>query len=143
MRRVLLSSFQGRIGRSAFVCNSAASLLASAMFWLVIGTLPRSNFTGFLILLSVVLAVWISLALQVKRSHDMNMSGWHVLWIWGLVTAIEKLESPANAASLFFFFGVLVVLSSVPGSLDPNRFGDRRQAMFTLASAKGFGPMDK
>lgn len=60
-----------------------------------------------LIVVLYVVAVWISLATQAKRWHDMDKSAWFV---------------PLNVIPVVGFF-VFLYLGFNPGSQGPNRFG--------------------
>jgi uncharacterized membrane protein YhaH (DUF805 family) len=54
-------------------------------------------------------ALWISLAVSVKRWHDHDKAGW-----WVLIAIVPVLGALAS----------LVVLGCLPGTRGPNRFGD-------------------
>lgn len=140
MRRVVIFGSQGRMGRLAFLLNTAILMVFASIFWLAVAGLPKGNLVLALILFSVIAVIWTAMALQVKRLHDMNMSGWYVLWIWSLATAIGEVDGPAHTVSCAFYFLVLAWLGSMPGSAGPNRFGERRDAALASAlSAAGKG----
>jgi uncharacterized membrane protein YhaH (DUF805 family) len=91
----LLLSFDGRIPRSTFwlaFISSGGVLYATILAALLV--LPRQ---GGIVLCGMVLLpllAWTSLALQVKRWHDRNKSGWWILvniipWIGNLWSFIE------------------------------------------------------
>lgn len=52
--------------------------------------------------------IWPAVAVQIKRLHDLNLSGW-----WLLATAIPYIG----------FLGSIIVFGFVPGSSNENRFG--------------------
>jgi uncharacterized membrane protein YhaH (DUF805 family) len=111
----LLFSFRGRIPRSWFWGASILLilLLTAVTAMAAIGSLSVSNGTGnFLPFLNVplyVLIIWIFLALQVKRWHDHEKSGWWIL------TALI----PVVGVAIQF-----VELGCLRGTDGPNRFGD-------------------
>ena len=113
---LLLFSFQGRVPRSTFWCYS----LTAAFSYLAIVTVLsfaagfESAVAGIASLLLYIPLVWISLALQVKRWHDRDKSGWWVLI--GLVPLI-------GAIWTFIEVGCLPGTSG-PNSHGPNPLGD-------------------
>jgi uncharacterized membrane protein YhaH (DUF805 family) len=86
-----LFSFSGRINRAKFWLGQVVgivvsySLMGLALVYspdllTAVNTLPRiSPMTYLLGIVGLVLAVWISLAVMVKRCHDRGKSGWWVL----------------------------------------------------------------
>ena len=120
-----LFSFQGRINRGTFwklivlmiVGIVAAGVLAAVLIpqFMTPGAAAGAEAasggggTAALVVIIAIYAVtiWISLATQVKRWHDMDRSGWFVLL--SLIPAINLL--------------VFLYLGFNPGSAGPNRFG--------------------
>jgi uncharacterized membrane protein YhaH (DUF805 family) len=82
-------------------------------------------------------AVWVGIALGVKRLHDMDMSGAHLIWIY-LVPAVAGAVSEAVGVS---FVGTLVGLGitlwlwCTPGTNGANRFGEPRVLIPGMAQA--------
>jgi uncharacterized membrane protein YhaH (DUF805 family) len=73
----LLFSFQGRIPRMPFWLYSLAALVVFAIAFDIRYSMGR---TGAIIALPInVLYIWVVLALQVKRWHDRDKSGWWIL----------------------------------------------------------------
>ncbi len=76
----LLFSFEGRIGRRSFWVVTLTMLALSAEVQRVLGSFgpdnPMTASTAILSLLWFVIAVWIILAIQVKRWHDIGKTGW-------------------------------------------------------------------
>src|SRR5882762_2582235 len=76
----------GRLGRLAYFGYSillwfVLALIALIMIWPAYHT---PNQTTVVVLASVILgviAIWCGLALTVKRLHDLDLSGWHYLWM--------------------------------------------------------------
>ena len=103
------STFEGRIGRQTWWLGSILLSVAFIIPYMIamaimFGTMDTSGpepqpsglglaIGGIIMLISVVLALWGSLALQIKRWHDRDKSGWWVLIgfvpvigsIWALV----------------------------------------------------------
>lgn len=92
----ILFSFEGRIPRRVYW---AATLATTAIFYLIIFVVmglagPESDFVGIAMLVCVIPMFWISLAVQIKRWHDRDKSGWWVLinlvpYIGGIWAFIE------------------------------------------------------
>ena len=112
----LLFSFQGRIPRSSFWVASllAAIVVMVALFVVasVIFMTSGGKTVGVVRILFVpfyIGHIWVSLALQVKRWHDRNMSGW-----WSLINLIPFI------GPLFAF----VQIGLLRGTEGPNQYGD-------------------
>ena len=110
----ILFSFKGRINRGTFW---VASFSAGAVFLIVVLlTFGISSSAGegdadpaIIFLIYLIPMEWIILAMQVKRWHDRNKSGWMVLIrfipiLGGLWTLIE--------------------LGFLPGTIGTNKYGD-------------------
>jgi uncharacterized membrane protein YhaH (DUF805 family) len=97
----LLFSFRGRANRAKFWLVAIGILVIEAILFAVFGGSaalsadPREALAamgplaGIVIFVFVVVAVWASLAVAVKRFHDRNKSGWWVLIV--LVPVIGSL----------------------------------------------------
>jgi len=90
----VLFSFQGRIGRATFWGLWISIVVINIIVGAVLQAMAdRQPMLGLLVLLWLPPAVWVSLAMQVKRWHDRNKSGWMILinfipiigWIWAMV----------------------------------------------------------
>ncbi|OZG73060.1 DUF805 domain-containing protein [Hahella sp. CCB-MM4] len=76
----VLFSFSGRVGRKVYWL----AILGMIAFWAIIGGLATvlgkdSNVVAAIAFVFYIPFIWISLAVQVKRWHDRNKSGWWVL----------------------------------------------------------------
>lgn len=103
-------SFQGRISRSNFWALWVSLVVISIAVAVMVEFLSRygSGAVGFLIDAAfLVIVVWIGLAMQVKRWHDLNRSGWMVL------LNLTVIALPA----IFIFLGF------IRGTSGPNQFG--------------------
>lgn len=85
----ILFSFKGRIGRKAYwlsFIGMMASLFAVIFVLSLAGV--GEDAIGLIALIMYVPIIWMSLAVQVKRWHDRNKSGW-----WVLITLIPIIGS--------------------------------------------------
>ena len=151
MERILhgLFAFSGRIGRITwllfFLALAAAESLSGTLLRDMLGMQApagggtsledyfndRAGFVAGLIFL------WPSLAVDVKRWHDIGKSGWLTLIVYGPVFAMYLLEELKNAgfipatpltAPLFAMMGLaflvyIILLGAGKGSAAANRFG--------------------
>jgi uncharacterized membrane protein YhaH (DUF805 family) len=94
----ILFSFKGRITRLAYwIPCVTLSAVNFAIWFIVAGVIKEHHETTLpllvVLLLWVIIDCWVGLAVQVKRWHDRDKSGWMVLinlipvvgWIWSLV----------------------------------------------------------
>jgi len=105
-------SFEGRIGRSTFWIRLLLLSLGGPAVVIFCGTLQQAGegaavFSLLILLVGTFLACWIGLAMSVKRWHDMNRSGWHVLLAFTIVGIP---------------FG-LIMQGCVKGTAGPNQYG--------------------
>jgi uncharacterized membrane protein YhaH (DUF805 family) len=110
----VLFSFTGRISRGTFWGIWLGMLVASFFVGLVAGGISGAGSDaetlGLIVLLIFYIPVtWVGLAMQVKRWHDRNRSGWMTLI--GLISLIGPLW-------------VLIELGFLPGTEGPNDYGD-------------------
>ena len=102
-----LLSFKGRVSRAPFLAfNLAVTIFYFGMLF-VLGR-DETDSEEITVLFMVAFLLWPSLAVQVKRWHDLNKSGWFILF--NLIP-----------------FGVIVtffVNALLPGTNGPNRFGE-------------------
>jgi uncharacterized membrane protein YhaH (DUF805 family) len=103
-------SFQGRIPRSGFWVISISLTVFNLAVGILVGILGKYGIEAAGLLIDgafLVIAVWISLATQVKRWHDLNRSGWMVL------LNLTVIGLPV----------IVIYLGCVRGTAGPNRFG--------------------
>lgn len=95
-----------------------------------------------LIFLFVVLgmSVYMSVAAQVKRLHDMNMSGWLVMLNFASLPVSLTLvaSDPANGPIALFVMlipmGLGLACGFFPGTRGPNQYGEDRISIFDIAA---------
>jgi uncharacterized membrane protein YhaH (DUF805 family) len=97
----LLFTFRGRISRKPYWLCLFATFVPAVM---VAGIGAEYKGTGMLLLESgvVVVLVWTSLALQVKRWHDRGKSGW-----WVLINLVPVVGAIWSLVEIGFFRGTL------------------------------------
>lgn len=114
--KTLLFSFEGRVGRGAYWGLVLASIvlfggLTAWSFYSLLSSPDPSQGGGLASILTLVLGlafIWPALAIQAKRWHDVDKSGWWILI--NLVPAVGGLIA-------------LVFNGFLPGTEGPNRFG--------------------
>jgi len=91
--KALLLSFEGRISRKPYWLYSIATALICGILGAIFMAMGK---IGYVLVVPIyIIYIWALLALQVKRWHDRNKSGWWVLInlipvigpIWGFVEA--------------------------------------------------------
>jgi len=109
--QALLFSFTGRIGRSTYWLKFLVPYFALYLVLLVVdwtlGTLDRKEAIGLLSGIFLLLALFPSVAVGVKRCHDRDRSGWFLL-----VGVIP-----------FLNLWLLIELGFMAGTAGPNRYG--------------------
>jgi uncharacterized membrane protein YhaH (DUF805 family) len=157
-----LFSFQGRMGRASYFLSWLAIMAVSGV--LDVGALGRvahpepPSFAGALVRFVIAIAcLWGHLAIQVKRFHDFDWSGWWVLapgaaligllfaWIGGVLSVAGQGHAEAGSAYfglgaltlvvVAFIVGVTLMLFFRSGTVGPNDYGPR-------AGPPGWSPDD-
>ena len=110
----ILFSFKGRIGRGTFWAVWFSMMAVSLIIGLLIGGISRSGDAGagvaiIMYFLYLIPCVWIGLAMQVKRWHDRDKSGWMVL---------------INFIPIIGLLWALVELGFLKGTVGPNQYGE-------------------
>jgi uncharacterized membrane protein YhaH (DUF805 family) len=125
----LLFSFQGRIRRLHFWLAAIGAGVAFDVVAMVLLSFsgimsghPNPAVMGILFLLAIPM-MWISIALQIKRCHDRDKSGWFVL--------IFYLVSLTGIGALW----PLIELGFLDGTPGPNRFGPSPKGLEAAAIA--------
>jgi uncharacterized membrane protein YhaH (DUF805 family) len=128
-------SFKGRISRREFWLG-----YLGLMFVLVVLFRPLGEAVHYLaesadavsdldapsagLIIIVMIALWPTCAIYIKRLHDLDLSGWYicVLPAIGLAEVVIGFDT-ANVVTS----AVIIALGSFPGSPGANRFGDDPQ----------------
>lgn len=114
-------SFTGRMSRLPYIIrNGTLNLLLWVTFTAFVAT--SSQGLGS-IALAVILFIFFSLLImqlgyQVKRLHDMNLSGKHLLWVY-IVLVVASLNPVSDLIAGLSFF---VIMSFIKGTEGENRF---------------------
>jgi uncharacterized membrane protein YhaH (DUF805 family) len=115
-----LFGFSGRIGRGRFWGGIGMSILFAIVMMVLIGVFGdiQINAQGEIVSISpigialyivtLILGVWISFALYVKRCHDRGKSGW-----WSLLSLVP----------IVGILWVLIDLGILEGQNGPNQYG--------------------
>ncbi|VUD59154.1 Inner membrane protein YhaH [Thalassocella blandensis] len=105
----LLFSFKGRIGRKLYWLSVLGLFVGMFVFILLLGLIGVSeSIVGILTLIVYIPIIWISFAVQIKRWHDRDKSGW-----WVLITLVPVIGS----------LWALIENGFLAGDEGPNRFG--------------------
>lgn len=106
----LFTSYDGRIGRQSFWIGHIAVVLAAAALNLVVGLLFGFQSTAGIVLRAIVgiAMLYPALAVDVKRLHDRDKSGW---WILLLLVPVVG------------FIWFVIELGCLKGTGGSNRFG--------------------
>jgi uncharacterized membrane protein YhaH (DUF805 family) len=125
----------GRLGRLAYFGYSillwlVLTLIAVIMVWPAYKTPNQDTVILLASLIVGALAIWGGLALTVKRLHDLDMSGWHYLWM-GLLPALvngvgrgmHSLPITIAGVVLSLVFGLFLLFW--PGTDGSNAYGYR------------------
>lgn len=131
----------GRWGRLNRLRYFGYALLSNVVFLLAVvaiiaisieGLGFNTGVLGWLVLLAVPLyavAFWISLCLMIKRLHDMNQSGWWVMFLFGfsfLGGFISGISPEMETLALLFnvpVIGFALWLLFWPGTEGDNQYG--------------------
>ena len=83
----------------------------------------------------LVAAVWAGIALGVKRLHDMDMSGAHLIWVYLDPVVAGALLDPVRThlLGMVMWLGVTLWLWCTPGTNGANRFGEPRVLISGMA----------
>lgn len=109
----LCFSFKGRINRATFWAYNVVAFWATLLFFFLLYALidnPTDAIPFFVV--CYIPAMFMNLAVCVKRLHDISSSGWHFLLI--LIPVLGFL--------FVLFMGLL------PGTQGPNRYGEQPKA---------------
>jgi uncharacterized membrane protein YhaH (DUF805 family) len=155
------AKFSGRSSRAEFWWFFLFMMLAYMAIWVVMlttiglgtaggarstmGMISAFGVVGILLVLAYLALLIPSIAVQIRRLHDTNRSGWWlgVFWLLYIVYAVATFGTAFSATPgstspslagvgvmmvfglLFFAYSIaLLVFFCLPGTRGPNRFGD-------------------
>ena len=102
----LLFSFEGRTNRQPFWMVWIAIIVVNIILTVLMGILGQVGL--ILMIVFAIAAIWIGLAVQVKRWHDRDKSGW-----WVLINLVPVIGA----------IWVIVECGCLRGTAGQNRFG--------------------
>jgi uncharacterized membrane protein YhaH (DUF805 family) len=128
----LLFSFAGRLNRAPYWLASIAMIAAAAVLvGIAITIAGRSTMAIVIGGLVLLLMIWISLALTIKRLHDRNKSAWWVLLFYFAPSILQAVgHGVASAGVILPLIGLgisiwaLVELGFLRGTTGPNSYGN-------------------
>jgi uncharacterized membrane protein YhaH (DUF805 family) len=95
-----------------------------------VGAMLGMGIVGILLLMTWLLLLIPSIAVGVRRLHDVDRSGWWLMlgygpWILSILLALAQSADVAAILSIVSNIGflVLLVFAVMPGTRGPNRFG--------------------
>jgi len=125
-----LFTFTGRLGRLAYFGYTVLLVLLGTFGALAASVLR--DVSGFLtfVLIAVIIVVmaWSGLSIAVRRLHDLDMSGWHYVWMAVIPDAIASFGQ-SQKSMLITAVGSLMALAFLlflifwPGTPGRNSYG--------------------
>jgi uncharacterized membrane protein YhaH (DUF805 family) len=152
MLRLTLFGFRGRLTRLAWLGWQVVALLiglvAGGSGAVLLAAGSRSHFANTelgatALAVATLWLLWTAAALGAKRLHDINRSGWHLVWIYGFAVlpgllAPLRWEAGALAGLVALVAGLWMALRA--GNPGHNRFGvepvRREEALRRLAARR-------
>ncbi len=122
-------SFRGRLGRLAYFGYGLLAFLLGGILMAIGGALAGYNAYGAAVVplaAGVVVIIWSSAAITIKRLHDMDLSGIHLWWIYGISALGAALQQVSQGLSIVLGavnFGVGIWLLFKRGTNGDNRYG--------------------
>ena len=121
-------SLRGRTSRRFYWLFGVIPLF-SAAFVLGFGLGVVAPYAPAIVLFSLValapVAIWVTIALHVKRLHDIGVSGWWMIAVWAISVLVALLVAyflSVRAAQLSSL-AVWAIVGAIPGTPGVNRFG--------------------
>jgi uncharacterized membrane protein YhaH (DUF805 family) len=144
-------AFEGRLNRARFIGLTLLVVVTGFVLGALFGALEAASRRGsaeslFMLLgIAVVIAsLWSDFALTIKRLHDLDMAGTHMIWMVALsVSAVVLSASPPSIAlGVVAWIAVLAVkiwLFCAPGTNGSNRYGPPRVVFASPWPRQGSG----
>ena len=121
----LLFSFQGRISRQPYWIFTGSVILLGLLLFVVLGSGEAAE---IIVTVITLLLLWPSVAVQAKRWHDRDKSGW-----WILINFVPVI-GPLWA---------LIENGFLSGTVGTNRFGSNANFATNVAGHETYQPMKK
>lgn len=125
-------SFEGRINRSTYWLKYFLPVIGVAiLFVAILFVLP--TLTAVLGLILLIPYIWATIAVSVKRLHDINLSGWWYVYlavIPGVVSGIASFSGSLSVAMIFSSLstitglGLFIMNGFIPGTKGQNNYGN-------------------
>lgn len=123
--KLLLFSFNGRVPRLPFWVVKLTLLGWGSTFQYLMGPYgpekPMTAGPAFITLLNFTIVLWIALAVQIKRWHDRDKSGW-----WVLLNVIPVIGQ----------IWTLIECGFLRGTMGDNRFGQQSTVSLNIDNRK-------
>jgi len=122
IRRLYFSPV-GRAGRLSYNLFFVVPLFLITM---VLGFVsPRNSQSALVVFVAFLLLVlWPMIVMNTKRLHDVGLSGWWLLVIWGASLGLERLlVRYGNIYGYLVSLLVGVLFMALPGTNGPNKYG--------------------
>lgn len=131
-------AFEGRLNRGRYIGLTLLVVIAGFVLGALFGALEAASRRGsaesLFTLLGVAVVIasfWADFALTIKRLHDLDMPGTHVIWMvaLGISAMVLSASPPSIALGVVAWIAVLAVklwLFCAPGTNGPNRYGPPR-----------------
>jgi uncharacterized membrane protein YhaH (DUF805 family) len=102
-----LFTFNGRLGRLAYFGYSLLLVLVGSVAALAVDEF-LGGLLGFVLIVVIVIAmVWSGFSITARRLHDLDMSGWHYLWMIVIPAAITSWGQNIRADPITIIGGLL------------------------------------
>ena len=126
-------SFSGRLNRKPFILLNLLVIL----FGVVVNFIVRMETASFTknsdlainlgTLISCIIMMLLQLSLQVRRLHDLNISGWIIIGVWGYEFVFWLFRDTNPEVADFFTFAVHVFMACLlfcsRGTIGDNKYG--------------------
>lgn len=128
----VLFALKGRVGRGPFVGLTVVGWAMAFGFvrYNPVASLQHGSAQTLAVLGLAMLMLWVSVAITVKRLHDVGLSGLNAIWIGLLGMIGDPLDT--NAPILMGAAAISIIaqlwLCIEPGAKRPNRFGNPASA---------------
>jgi uncharacterized membrane protein YhaH (DUF805 family) len=119
-------SHRGRVGRLHMVGLNLLNILALVLLSSIIYFVYEQTQSDVVLVffLACLPIAYSNLVVSIKRLHDLNLSGWWILW-FALIELALSLIDQSSVLSSIASFAQLVLYVFIAGTDGPNRFGPK------------------